>query len=205
MTPTRLKSWGDTRVLGVSELYGGQNQLFQRLINNIGFGIHVAIPCVVQAFNFEKQIVDVQPTIRERIIQEGGQITYVNYPLLINVPVVFQQAGDYSMTFPIKKDDECLVIFSDLSIDNWWESGNVQNPVEQRRHDLSDGMAIFGLKNQKKLSRETKKPPANKLCLFNKVNGVAVGIGETDGYISAMSNGVLKTVNFSQIIDKVNE
>lgn len=109
------------------------------------------------------------------------------------------------MTFPIKKDDECLVIFSDLSIDNWWESGNVQNPVEQRRHDLSDGMAIFGLKNQKKLSRETKRPPANKLCLFNKVNGVAVGIGETDGYVSAMSGGTLKTVSFSQIIDKVNE
>lgn len=46
------------------------------------------------------------------------------------------------MKFPIIPGDECLVVFSDLSIDNFWLNGNVQNPVESRRHDLSDGIAI---------------------------------------------------------------
>ena len=84
----------------------------------------------------------------------NGIIKYVQYPLLINIPILFQQVGGYVISFPIKKGDECLVIFSDLSIDNWWLKGNVQNPVEIRRHDLSDGIAIFGLKNQEKLKNK---------------------------------------------------
>ena len=108
------------------------------------------MPCVVQAYNKEKQTVDCQPLIRDRIIQETGQIQYVQYPLLINVPVVQYTFGSAKLRFPIKEGDECLVIFSDLAIDNWWIEGSIQNPVEQRRHDLSDGFAIFGITNLKK-------------------------------------------------------
>nr|DAZ12649.1 MAG TPA: hypothetical protein [Caudoviricetes sp.] len=37
-------------MLGISELYGGEEQVIQRLINNIGFGIHVALPAVVARY-----------------------------------------------------------------------------------------------------------------------------------------------------------
>lgn len=60
----------------------------------------------------------------------------------MNVPVVFPSNSEYAVTFPLEKGDECLVLFSDLSIDNFWQKGNVQNPIEDRRHDLSDGIAI---------------------------------------------------------------
>ena len=38
-----------------------------------------------------------------------------------------------------------------MAIDNWFVNGNIQNPVEQRRHDLSDAFAIFGVRNQNKV------------------------------------------------------
>ena len=59
-------------MLGVSELYGGEEQVIQRLINNIGFGIHVALPAVVQSYNAQAQTVECQPTIRERVIKPDG-------------------------------------------------------------------------------------------------------------------------------------
>ena len=56
--------------------------------------------------------------------------------------MVFPGSVNFDIKFPLSKNDECLVFFSDLSIDNFWQKGSVQNPVEVRRHDLSDGMAI---------------------------------------------------------------
>ena len=57
--------------------------------------------------------------------------------------------GDYSITMPIKKGDECLIVFGDSCIDSWWQNGDVQNPIDSRRHDLSDGFALVGFKSQK--------------------------------------------------------
>lgn len=149
---------------------------------NIMFNTHVCLPAIVQNYDPEKRIVDVQPTIRERYVGENGAIQYVAYPLLINVPVVFPSAGDYIISLPISKGDECLVIFSDLAIDNWWLYGNVQNPVEQRRHDLSDGMAIFGIKSQAKLSNEQHSPNSNVLSLWNTKGNTGIKIDQ-DGVV----------------------
>ena len=49
---------------------------------------------------------------------------------------------------PIQPGDECLVVFADMCIDAWWQSGGIQNQIDRRRHDLSDGFAICGFKSQ---------------------------------------------------------
>lgn len=149
---------------------------------NIMFETHVCLPAIVQSYDSEKRTVDVQPTIRERYVSEDGAIQYVQYPLLINVPIVFPSAGDYVITMPISKGDECIVIFSDLAIDNWWLYGNVQNPIEQRRHDLSDGMAIFGIKSQAKLEKENNTPDLSVLSLWNTKGNTGIKIDQ-DGVV----------------------
>lgn len=179
----------------ISEIYGSQWDLINKIVNNAAFNIHVCLPAVVQKYDSSTQTVEAQPTIRERVIQEDGSITYVKYPLLINVPVVFPQASGYSITFPVNKGDECLIVFSDLSIDNWWKSGNIQNPVEQRRHDLSDGMAIMGLINQNKLKAKSNKPASNVLSIQNDKYGTGITIGEQDG---TMTCRVERTNEFGQ-------
>lgn len=126
----------------IKELLGGEYQLYENIINEAMFRIRSCIPGIVQSYNPENNTVEVQPAIRERLVDDKGNVIYQALPLLINVPVVFPKVVGVGITFPLKKNDQCLVVFSDLSIDNFWQKGSVQNPVEIRRHDLSDGIAI---------------------------------------------------------------
>ena len=128
--------------LRVSGWTASENQIYENLINEAMFRTRCCIPCIVQSYNSANNTVECQPAVRERIINEDGTIQYIQLPLLINVPVVFPGSANFEIKFPLSKNDECLVFFSDLSIDNFWQKGSVQNPVEVRRHDLSDGMAI---------------------------------------------------------------
>jgi len=109
----------------------------------------VAIPGIIQEFNTENQTATVQPTIKEQI---NG--SWIQLPLLLDVPVQFPRAGGYSVTFPVKRGDECIVIFNDMCIDSWWQSGDVQTQLEKRRHDLSDAVAILGITSVPKAIRD---------------------------------------------------
>jgi hypothetical protein len=40
------------------------------------------------------------------------------------------------------------VIFADRCIDFWWQNGGVQEPVDDRVHDLSDAFCIVGPQSQ---------------------------------------------------------
>lgn len=137
----------------ISGWTGNDNQIYENLINEAMFRTRCCIPCVIQSYNKSKRTVECQPAIREKIINEDGSVQYVNLPMLVNVPVSFPSCGSFEVELPISSGDECLVLFSDLSIDNFWLKGNVQNPVEVRRHDLSDGIAI-----PCNLSLASKKP-----------------------------------------------
>ena len=126
----------------LSDLYGNDLTEREKLRSDVMFNLRCCIPCIVQSYDPEKGTVECQPAIREKIINQNEENEYRNLPLLLNVPVVFPSNSEYAVTFPLEKGDECLVLFSDLSIDNFWQKGNVQNPIEDRRHDLSDGIAI---------------------------------------------------------------
>ncbi|APM34597.1 phage baseplate protein [Klebsiella oxytoca] len=80
---------------------------------------------------------------------DGNKATK-DYPLLVDVPVVFPRGGGCTLTFPVSEGDECLVIFADRCIDFWWQSGGVQEPVDGRMHDLSDAFCIVGPQSQAK-------------------------------------------------------
>lgn len=125
-----------------------QEETFRAVMDNLSNTLRVAIPGIVQSFNATEQTVTVQPTIRERIRQPDLTDSFVPLPLLVDVPIVFPRAGGFSLTMPINKGDECLVVFLDNCMDSWWQSGGIQNQAEKRRHDLSDGVAILGMWSQ---------------------------------------------------------
>jgi hypothetical protein len=104
--------------------------------------LRVAVPAVVVSFNTATQTAVVQPAIRDTLLVNLVP-TPTDLPQLSNVPVLGYRGGGFSITLPIKAGDEGVVIFSDLAIDSWWQSGGTQNnQVERRRHDLSDGMFL---------------------------------------------------------------
>lgn len=109
--------------------------------------IRVALPGVIEQFDEQTQTATVQVALRESILQEGV-VEDIEIPLLPDVPVYFPGGSDYNITYPIEAGMECLVIFSDMCIDAWWESGGIQNQTENRRHDLSDGFALVGFRSQ---------------------------------------------------------
>lgn len=108
-------------------------------------GLRVALPCRVESFDAAKQTVTVQPIITEVVRIASGLLT-IPLDLLTDVPVVMMRAGSMVLTFPIAPGDECLVVFADVCIDAWYQSGSAttQQQLEKRSHELSDGIALFG-------------------------------------------------------------
>lgn len=133
----------------VQSIIGGEAQAYQVLAETISSTLRVALPGIIQSFDPETVTCVVQPAIKGSRLDASGNPVSLTLPLLVDVPVVFPHGGGCTITFPLKKGDECLVIFSDRCIDFWWQNGGVQEPVDPRQHDLSDAFAIPGPQSQK--------------------------------------------------------
>lgn len=193
----------------VGERISSQDELLRRFGDNLLANLRVAMPGIIQSFDAATQTVTVQPAIRERIRDIDGNVQIIDLPILLDVPVVMPRAGDFAITFPIRSGDECLVVFADMCIDSWWQSGGIQNQAEKRRHDLSDAFAIIGAWSQPHkipnysessmqlrtldgdtyISLEPGEIDIQATCVtINGINfsthkhgGVQTGIGETSG------------------------
>jgi hypothetical protein len=125
------------------------------LADMIAQSLRVALPAVVRSFDpGPPATVSVLIATNELVkYSEGAAVISLKtkamqLPLLQDVPVMMPSAGGWSMTFPIQPGDECLVVFADTPLDVWLQNGGVNNnPISQRRHSLSDAVAIFGLRS----------------------------------------------------------
>ncbi len=115
---------------------------------------HTCAPGIIESFDASTQTAKVNLSIRRVSADRStGAATYSQIPPVINVPVVFPSAGGYSITFPVTSGDEVLVVFSERAIDTWLQSGGIQDPLDYRKHDYTDAIAIIGLhSNQKSIS-----------------------------------------------------
>lgn len=132
----------------LNEIMGSENEMYKVMGDGWKSVLRVACPGIIQSFNPDEQTVTVQLALREEIIKEDYSKEWLNIPVLLDVPIVIPHAGGYALTMPIKQGDECLVIFSDMCIDAWFSYGGIQNQMEKRRHDLSDGFAVLGVWSQ---------------------------------------------------------
>ena len=167
-------------MLSISDWLNEPGKQNENIINEALFRTRCCIPAIVQEYNTSNNTISCQPAIRERMLLRDNTYQYVNLPLLINVPVVFPGNANYSISFPLAKGDEVLVLFSDLSIDNFWLKGGVQNPIESRRHDLSDGIAI-----PCNLSLQKRNPAANQLTFYQ--NGQSITFSQLKNIVDRFS------------------
>jgi len=111
--------------------------------------LHTSMPGIISAFDPATQLASVQPAIRRVFKSEEADgvetLIPVDLPLLINVPVHFVRGGGFSMTFPVAVGDECLLVFCERSIDEWYTFGGVRDPGARRFHALSDAIAFVGI------------------------------------------------------------
>jgi len=126
-----------------------KSEVYRKLLDQFEFDMRVASPGIIQSFNATSQTVTVKVALREKI-NLNGNLAWEEIPVLVDVPVFMPRAGNYVLTMPVTAGDECLVIFGDACMDAWWQSGGIQNQIDRRRHDLSDGFALLGVWSQPK-------------------------------------------------------
>lgn len=104
-------------------------------------GIHTAIPGKIVKYDPAKVEADILPYGKFR--KNNGK--WLDYPQLNHVPILFPQScsQDFRMVYPIKPDDECLILIQEESLDIWRGSGaETENDL---KFDLTNAIAIMGL------------------------------------------------------------
>ncbi len=131
----------------------------------------------IQAFNPSNQTATVRLTLKTVVsVSIDGTRTITEKPILAEVPVVILSGGSSYLTLPISAGDTCLVLFNDRDFDEWIISGGLQIPATGRTHDLSDAIAIVGIRTLQNVIDDYE---ANKVKLkFNDSNFMTIAGGQ---------------------------
>ena len=102
--------------------------------------IHTALPGKVVSVNLQNGTAQIKPC--------GKYVTRdkkkLEYPVLTEVPLVFpfSPVAGMGMVFPVNVGDSCLVILSEVELDEWRSGAETEAPL---RYDLTSAIAIPGL------------------------------------------------------------
>ena len=104
--------------------------------------VHTSIPGVVVEYDASKRRATVQPSLKRR----AGNKEYIAFPMLIDVPVQYPGTKKYTIHFPLEKNDEVAIYFSERALEAWKEIGQdgIEDP-DPRRYNLSDAYCVPGL------------------------------------------------------------
>lgn len=108
-------------------------------------GIHTCRPGVITEYRSGDQRATVQPLIRRGYRDESGDRQVEQLPAISDVPVMFLGGGGGRLTFPVAAGDTGLLFFSEASLDIWLATGNDVDPLDDRRHTLTDAVFLPGL------------------------------------------------------------
>ncbi len=132
---------------------------------------------VIQAFDKDTQRATVKIAMKQvRDVAEDGTRTITEYPLLLECPVMVLFGGVDILSMPIVKGDNCILLFNDRQIDEWMYGGPDQTPTSSRAHDLSDGIAIVGI-----------RPLTNSIANYLE-NGIRLSHGVGNSQIDLKDN-----------------
>lgn len=102
--------------------------------------MHTALPGIIMSFDSEKCIASVKPA-GKYTTSEGNRM---EYPQLPEVPVVFPYsiAAGAGIVFPVKPGDGCLVVISEVELDEWRSGAEAEGTL---KYDLTNAICIPGL------------------------------------------------------------
>lgn len=130
------------------------SEFFLRRMDDVSARINCHAVGTVKKFYADTQRVDVSINAQNLIKavnpipnSSGASDMVVDYPLLVNVPVIFLNGGGAALTFPVAVDDVCLLFFCDRDLDIWLEENQIAPPNSDRLHDMNDAVALVGIRN----------------------------------------------------------
>ena len=161
---------------------------------------HIA---TIQSFDPEKQTVSATINYKKSYLRRDADGIYktvlLDYPILLDCPAVILGGGNAALTMPIAKGDQCLMLFNDRDIDNWFQSGQVGAVASARAHSMSDGFALVGVRSLANPLTDYDSARAvlrngttlvgvgEELILLNNAGGVSLGASLTN-LITALTN-----------------
>lgn len=105
----------------------------------------------IQTFNSAKQTATATINYKQTVFEPNATGVnvrkLVDYPILLDCPVLCLGGGNGALTFPIAPGDDCLALFNDRSIDTWFQGSTTSAPPSGRLHSLSDGIILVGLRS----------------------------------------------------------
>ena len=117
-------------------------------LNNFAQEFNCVRVGIIQEFIADKQLVRVKIASQRlvRINPDGTQTTQ-DYA---EIYAKLCYASPF-ITFPPQIGDECVLLFNDREMESWWINGAANQRAYDRMHDLTDCIAICGLRSQPKL------------------------------------------------------
>jgi hypothetical protein len=121
------------------------DKVIQSFIDKSLYQTHTCLPGIIESIDMATKKADIRVAIKTRNINEQNA---KELPLLVDVPVTFYQTSNTIISVPVKKGDDCLVLFNERSLDIW-KTNTVTNidqrivdPKDPRKHNLSDAFCI---------------------------------------------------------------
>jgi hypothetical protein len=107
--------------------------------------VHTSMPAVVRAYNPALQTVDAEPVIKRAVPKSDGSTAHEKLPVVYHVPVCWIRGGGFSLQFPLAPGDHVLLNFSEAATAQWRATGQISEPGDLRRHELSYAFAHPGI------------------------------------------------------------
>lgn len=124
------------------------NEILDKAKNDLRITFNAVNIGIIESFDASDQTASVRIAIKQiQSVAPDGTRFFAEKPVLLKCPVIFPSGGGFTLTFPVAAGDECVVLFNDREIDNWFNNGGVQAPSTKRSHDLSDGLVFVGLRS----------------------------------------------------------
>jgi hypothetical protein len=76
--------------------------------------------------------------------QNGTSVQTQNYPMLVDCPLIILGGGFTSLTFPVQPGDQCLILFNDRDLNNWFAGARSGPVASANLHSFSDAIALVG-------------------------------------------------------------
>ena len=141
--------------------------VLKNVINKVGLELNCVRVGIIQSFNAEDLTAEVLIANKKTLgLNKDGTQNVKDYAL-ITAKICY--CCPY-ITYPIEQGEECILLFNDREIESWFVTGEVQPEAYQRMHDLTDCIAIVGLRSLAKMIEIA----ANTLDIFYKGNSIKI-------------------------------
>jgi hypothetical protein len=137
--------------------------------------VHTAIPGMIEKWDAATPgVADVSAVIQRVYYGAGddGEDLVVDQPVITNAPIAYPRGGGFVITWPLRKGDPVLLVFSQRSLDAYLETDGKthHDSGDDRKHNISDAIIIPGL--------STTKAPIPIAHATDLVLGLEDGSGE---------------------------